>query len=120
MSDHFRAKPSDLLKVWSMSKSSEQRQVTVRIPADTFHKIQAMEMMFPHRSRNELIADLLATSADEFESSLPFESHQGKFLFEDQDGDSIYDSFITGPKRDFERFLEQVKKQSELEGAVNE
>lgn len=120
MADHFRVKSSDLLKVWAMSKSSEQRQVTIRISADTFHKIQAIELMFPHRSRNELIADLLDTSVDEFESTLPFESHQGDLIFNDENGESVYESYITGPKRDFQDLLATVKKRSEAEESVND
>lgn len=120
MSDHFRAKPSDLMKVWSMSKSSEQRQVTIRIPSETFNKIRAIELMFPHRSRNELIADLLATAVDEFESTLPFETHEGEFLFKDDEGESVYESYMTGPKKDFQRLLDQVKKETDEGGLSND
>ena len=70
MSNEFRAKPSDLLKVWSLSGDLEQKQLTLRIQADVFYKIQALEAMFPGRSRNGIISDLLATAIDELVESL--------------------------------------------------
>lgn len=110
MSNQLRTKPSDLAKVWSMTKSADQRQLTVRIPADTFYKVQALEAMFPHRSRNELIADLLATSLDEFEESLPFETRETSDVigFDDKN-DPIFDSYDTGPRADFRSFVYQAR-----------
>lgn len=74
MAEKYDVKPSDLLKIWSVpSSSGSAKQLTIRIPLSVFVKVKALEEMFPSRSRNELIADLLSTALVEFESSLPKE-----------------------------------------------
>lgn len=58
---------SELYDYWSLPKEV-LHQVTIRLPVDTFYKIQAIELMFPHRSMNELISDLLQASLSELDS----------------------------------------------------
>lgn len=64
-------KAQDLAKAWMLSRSSEQRQLTIRVPSETFFKIQALEAMFTGRSRNEMVSDLLFTALNEFIDGLP-------------------------------------------------
>lgn len=108
MSSTLKAKPSDLAKAWSLVRSSDLRQMTVRLPSETFIKIQALEAMFPQRSRNEMVSDLLATALDEFVDGLPFEIHQGHFLGTDHiNGEPVYEEIETGLRM---RFVELVNR----------
>ncbi len=120
MSQQYRTKPSDLMKVWSMVKSTEQRQFTIRVPADTFFKVQALEVMYPHRSRNELIADLLATALDEFEESLPSYTEQSHEVigFDPIDNQPIFESYEVGPRADFRRLVEDARSGSPKAGEL--
>lgn len=111
MSDEYRARPSDLMKVWAMPKSSEQRQFTIRVPAETFYKLQALEMLYPHRSRNELVADLLSTALDEFEEALPVEVHESdRVLDVDPYGGPIHETWESGPRVNFRSLVEHVRQ----------
>jgi len=105
MTEQYVVHASDLMKVWSMPKGTDFRQMTIRVPSMTFYKIKAIERMFPDRSRNELVADLLSTALEEFENSLPFESHQSEHPIDQTlDGEEIYDYWETGPRRQFRDF----------------
>jgi hypothetical protein len=99
------------MKVWALSKSSEQRQLTLRVPADAFHKIQALEAMFPERSRNELVSDLLATALDEFEEGLPMETkYSEEVIGFDPDGEPIHESWEVGPRAVFRRLVAEASE----------
>lgn len=102
-------KPADLLKIWAMPRDTETRQITLRVSSETFYKIQALERMFPARSRNELIGDLLTTALNEFEDGLPVTIHQtDRVLFEDPYGDPVYDTYSTGPKADYRKYVDEA------------
>jgi len=111
MLEQLRTKPADLSKVWAMIKNAEQRQFTVRVPVDVFYKVQALEAMFPNRSRNELISDLLSTALNEFEDSLPFEIREtNEVLGVDEGGHPIIETFRTGLQVDFQRLEDQARR----------
>lgn len=123
MSNQLKVKPVDLAKVWSLTKSAEQRQFTLRVPTETFIHIQALEAMFPGRSRNEMVSDLLATAIDEFVEGLPQEWREKGLIpvgWDDDLNEPVLESdgeFI-GPRADFKRLVEQARlnlnKSSEL------
>jgi hypothetical protein len=81
--------PADLVKFWGIPRLVETRQMTVRVPNETFYRIQALEKLFPHRSRTEIVADLLAAALQQVETGLPvhsapavqpeFEGHEDEF-----------------------------------------
>jgi len=112
--------PGDLYKAWSVPRSSDQaQQLTVRMPADTFFKIQAIHEMFPGRSRNEIISDLLSTAVEEFEASLDSEwiDLGGEPVGFDEEGEPIFRQKEIGTRAKFHRLLERIikdfKKESE-------
>lgn len=103
MIQQYKTKPSDLLKVWAMPKDTAGKQFTLRVPAITFRKIKALESMFPGRTRNQLVSDLLATAFDEFEESLPVRvvEDTSRVLDYEEDGSPIFESYEVGPRADF-------------------
>lgn len=116
MSNQLKVKPSDLAKVWSLTKSAEQKQFTLRVPSETFCKIQALEAMFPGRSRNEMVSDLLATAIDEFVDGLPEESREvpGQCIqigFDEYSQEPITEPVFEyfGPRADFQRLVRQAQ-----------
>lgn len=123
----FQVKPGDLAKVWSVPKSDNVKQFTIRIPLESFQKVQAMEMMFPGRSRNELISDLLSTAIEEFQRSLDREwkdtDDPNDPAFEPELHESEYREtelcfdpasgrwgVWTGPGAEFDQLVERVKQ----------
>lgn len=116
MTNQLKVKPVDLAKVWSLTKSAEQRQFTLRVPSETFIRIQALEAMFPGRSRNEMVSDLLATAIDEFVDGLPVEQQQiedtSHCVAHDPDGEPVFASYIrlTGPRADFLELVEDARR----------
>lgn len=100
---------SDLVKVWSINRGSDFKQITIRVPIETFVKIQAIEGMFPHRSRNELVSDLLSTALEDFESGLPVTVHEtDEVIGQFPDGEPIRGSFETGPRIDYRNLVEHL------------
>ncbi len=114
MQRHYKAKPADLVKAWAISRGPDTRQLTIRVPNETFYKIQALEAMFPDRSRNEMVADLLSTALDEFEEGLPFEEHEGDIVGYDPENEPFRDYWTSGPKADFRRLIEEAKAKVDL------
>ena len=119
MNVQYHTKPADLMKVWSLPKSTEQRQFTIRVPSDIFYKLQALEEMFPDRSRNEMIGDLLATALDEFEESLPITWHESdEIISYDPDGEPIRVSWASGPRKKFQDHCESARLKAKKSGEL--
>lgn len=110
MTTQYKVKPGDLMKVWSMHRGAEQKQLTIRVPLEIFYKVQAVEEMFAGKSRNEIVSDLLATALDEFEESLPCEWAQGQEIGWDEiNNEPIHAGIQIGPKADFHEFVEKAR-----------
>ena len=106
---------SDLVKVWSINRGSDFKQITIRVPIETFVKIQAIESMFQHRSRNELVSDLLSTALEDFESGLPVFIHEtDEVVGQLPNGEFIRDSYETGPRVDFCRRVELLTEELQV------
>jgi hypothetical protein len=103
--------PADLIKFWSMPKTTDTRQITLRLPLDVFYKLQAFEQLFPNRSRNEMISDLLSTALDLASEALPF--YDGPIIAVTPDGEEIRDE--AGPRRQFRMFYESFKESSKID-----
>lgn len=106
---------SDLVKAWSINRGSDFKQITIRVPIETFVKIQAIESMFPHRSRNELVSDLLSTSIEDFESALPFSVHEtDEVLGQLPDGEYVRAQFETGPRADYRELVRRFTSELQV------
>jgi len=82
-------KTKELLNNWSLPDRKEDRaQVTLRLDFDIYAKLHALKNVYPHRSVNEFINDLLRDSVDEvieefgepMGSSTEFIEEAGKYI----------------------------------------
>jgi len=106
MASKISVTPADLSKVWAISKTSDTRQMTLRVPSEVFYHIQALEEMFPTRSRNEMISDLLTTALAQFVEGLPY-SESKEVLGFDQDHEPVHECW--GPQIEFPRIVARYR-----------
>jgi len=73
-------KASDLVTVWSAPDNSRltAKQYSFRLPVHVAAKLAALEVLYPTKSRTQLVGDLLAAAIAEVEKKLP--SHAGEPL----------------------------------------
>ena len=70
-------KTKELLNQWALPDRTEDRaQVTLRLDFDTYAKLHSLKNVYPHRSVNEFINDLLRDSVDDVIDALG-EPHGG-------------------------------------------
>jgi hypothetical protein len=100
--------PADLVKFWSLPKTTDTRQLTLRVPSEVFYKLQAFEELFPNRSRNEMISDLLSTALDAAGESLP--SYDGEVISILDNGEEIHEQ--VGPRLEFKRLCDSFRASS--------
>ncbi|MFP4648664.1 MAG: type 1 pili tip component [Halorhodospira sp.] len=99
-------KLKELIQHWEES-ASEQRtpyEHTVRLPLADAAKLAALAEMYPGRTEEQLITDILSTALDEIEERFPYV--QGtRVVAEDEQGDPIYADEGLTP-----RFKERTRK----------
>ena len=73
-------KTSTLHGVWSAPDNTRltSKQFSFRLPVHVAAKIAALCEMYPHRTKTEIVGDLLSTAIDEFLAGLPY--IQGKHV----------------------------------------
>lgn len=99
-------KVRELLSMWEKTARGEltPEQFSVRLPVEDAAKIRALAEMFPRRSEEEIITDLLTAALVELESSLPYERGD-RVVALDEEGDPLYEDVGPTP-----RFLNLIKK----------
>jgi len=96
----------DLLESWRET-AAQPRTATeygVRLPADDAARLAALAEMFPGRTPEQLITDLLAAALQEIEKSMPYIAGK-KVISTDEQGDPIYEDVGLTP-----RFVELTRK----------
>ena len=78
-------KAKNLVDIWTAPDNTRltSKQYSFRLPVHVAAKLAALCEMYPTKSRTQIVADLLTTSLDELEESLP--SDQGQPFGEDED-----------------------------------
>jgi len=76
----------------------------VQLPVDDAARIQALAEMFPGRSREEIITELLGVALKELEAAMPY-VRGNKVISRDEQGDPVYED--AGPTP---RFNELVRR----------
>jgi len=83
-------KTKELLSSWALPDRTEDRaQVTLRLDFDTYAKLHALKNVFPHRSVNEFINDLLEDGVNEIVSALGDPS-AGGYQYVEEVGEEIH------------------------------
>jgi len=99
----------DLLQQWEESASATltAREYCLRLPVDEAAKIAALAEMYPLRTEEQIITELVATALAEVEVALPYV--QGpRIIAEDDQGDPIYEDIGPTP-----RFLILARKHAQ-------
>lgn len=92
-------KVSELITVWEKTAAGEltDESFNVRLPVEDAARIAALAEMFPRRSREEIITDLLAAALGEIEAGLPY--IRGSTIVEtDEQGDPVYEDIGPTPR----------------------
>jgi hypothetical protein len=96
----------DLLESWrdSAARPRTATAYAVRLPLDDAARLAALAEMFPGRSPEQLITDLLGAALQEIETSMPYIAGS-KVISSDEQGDPIYEDVGLTP-----RFVELTRK----------
>ncbi|RMF16736.1 MAG: type 1 pili tip component [Gammaproteobacteria bacterium] len=103
-------KISALAKEWEASAASRlsAREYTLRLPIEDAARVEALAEMYPRRSVENILSELLTAALDELESSFPYVQGE-KVVAVDELGDPLYEDVGPTP-----RFLALSKKYSQL------
>ena len=106
----------ELVAAWEETASERRTpyEYRVRLPLNDAAKLQALAEMYPGRSEQDLLTDLLCAALDEVEASFPYV--QGRnVVAEDEQGDPIYEDAGLTPrfKQLTRKHLDQLERQLE-------
>ena len=99
-------KISTLAKHWENSAKARltSKEYSLRLPIEDAARIAALSEMYPKRTEEELLSELLSAALDELETSFPYKTGS-KVIAEDEQGDPLYEDIGPTP-----RFLDLSKK----------
>ncbi len=80
------------------------REYAVRLPLDDAARLHALLELFPGRTLEDLVTDLLHAGLDEIAAAMPYEPGP-KIISRDDQGDPVYEDIGLSP-----RFLELARK----------
>ncbi len=106
-----------LLNEWAGSARHDEpvTRTTLDLPLEEAARLLALQEMYPGRTREQLLLDLLTSALDELEAALPYVPGE-KVTSEDDYGDPIYEDVGPTP-----RFLALTRKYREqLQQQANE
>jgi hypothetical protein len=104
-----------LLESWRETASAARTvtEYAVRLPVDDAAQLQALVEMFPGRTAEQLITDLLGAALQEVATAMPYVAGQ-KVISTDEQGDPVYEDVGPTP-----RFMELARKnRKKLEAEV--
>jgi hypothetical protein len=108
----------DLLESWRETAAAPLTATaySVRLPVDDAARLQALAEMFPGRTAEQLITDLLGAALQEVATAMPYVAGQ-KVISTDEEGDPVYEDVGPTP-----RFMELSRKnrkklEADLKGA---
>ncbi len=99
-------KVSELTKLWEATSGGQLTNATyeIRLPLEDAAKLEALREMYPKRSCEQLLTDLLSAALDELEKSFPYVKGN-RIIAEDEMGDPMFEDIGPTP-----RFLTLTKK----------
>ncbi len=96
----------ELVKEWERSASGRLTEETVALHLDfeDSARLAALEEMYPKRSREELLSELVSAALSELEGSFPYVKGP-RVIAEDEEGDPLFEDIGPTP-----RYLELTRK----------
>jgi hypothetical protein len=103
-----------LLESWRETASAPRTvtEYSVRLPVDDAAQLQALVEMFPGRTVEQLITDLLGAALQEVAAAMPYVPGQ-KVISTDEQGDPVYED--VGPTPRFMELARRNRKRLEAE-----
>jgi hypothetical protein len=107
-----------LLEAWQQGATGERTaaEYAIRLPIDDAARLHALTDMFPGRTREQLITDLLSAALQEVAAAMPYVPGT-TVISRDEQGDPVYEDAGLTPRfmdlaRKHRRRLEAEKKKS--------
>jgi uncharacterized ParB-like nuclease family protein len=96
----------ELLEGWRETAAEPRTasEYAVRLPVDDAARLQALVEMFPGRTPEQLITDLLGVALEEVATAMPYVPGR-KVISTDEQGDPVYEDIGPTP-----RFIELARK----------
>ena len=109
---HVRFK--DLLESWRENAAGARTatEYAVRLPVEDAARLSALAELFPGRTREQIITDLLGAALQEVAAAMPYVPGK-KVISTDEQGDPVYED--AGPTPRFAELTRQHKKKLEAE-----
>lgn len=108
----------ELLDSWreTATEARTAEQYAVHLPLDDAARLHALAEMFPGRTREQLITDLLGAALEEIAAAMPYVPGE-KVISRDEQGDPVYEDVGLTPRfmeltRRHRKALESTRKQS--------
>jgi 2-phospho-L-lactate guanylyltransferase (CobY/MobA/RfbA family) len=104
----------ELLEAWRQEASGVRTaaEYAVRLPVEDAARLQALAEMFPGRTREQLITELLGAALQEVAASMPYVQGK-KVISTDEQGDPVYEDAGLTPR--FAELSRALKKKLEGE-----
>ena len=104
----------ELLDAWRHNASGARTssEYVVRLPVDDAARLHALAELFPGRTTEQLITDLLGTALQEVAAAMPYVPGK-KVISNDEQGDPLYEDAGLTPR--FAELTRQFKKKLESE-----
>jgi hypothetical protein len=118
-----------LLKTWSLpDRTQERSQLTVRINYDLYAKLQALKEVYPTRSVNDLVTDIIQAGVDEIIQALPIhirtfsreEAEEASYQTEQPVSDFLDAKTSSGPGVEFQYAYSRILAQKTESESKNE
>lgn len=99
----------DLIERWEREAAGEleDERMAVRLPLETAAKLEALAEIYPLRTREQLVTELLTVALDQVVERLPYVKGD-KVIARDEEGDPIFEDVGHTP-----RYLDAVHRHME-------
>lgn len=89
----------ELTQEWEHSAKGRvtQNSYQVKLPLEDAARLAALHEMYPKRSVEDLLTDLLSAALEEFEASLPYQAGE-EVISVDEQGDPLYEDAGPTPR----------------------
>jgi hypothetical protein len=104
----------ELLETWRHNASGARTsaEYSVHLPLDDAARLHALAELFPGRTKEQLITDLLGAALQEMAAAMPYVPGT-RVISNDEQGDPVYEDAGQTPK--FAELTRKYKKQLEAE-----